>query len=297
DRLKHLDERMVQTIEAEIMERMDPVRWEDIAGLAHAKATIQELVVWPMLRPDIFRGVRAPAQGLLLFGPPGTGKTLLAKGVASQTGATFFSISSSSLTSKWVGDGEKLVRTLFALARVRQPAVVFIDEVDSLLSQRTDGEAEATRRIKTEFLVQFDGCGSASTDRILIIGATNRPQDIDEAARRRFRKRLYVPLPDRAARRALLDRLLDQMRHNLSDADLEVLVNATEGYGGADVDGLVREASLGPLRDVEDIQSVRADDVRPIEAHDFTDALMQVRASVTAADLDPYLQFDAAFGS
>ena len=120
----------------------------------------------------------------------GTGKTLIGKCIASQANATFFSISSSSLTSKWVGDGEKMVRALYAVARDSHPAVIFVDEIDSMLSVRREDENEATRRIKTEFLVQFDGCGTNSTDRILLIGATNRPFELDDAARRRFRKKL-----------------------------------------------------------------------------------------------------------
>ena len=123
--------------------------------------------------------------GLLLFGPPGTGKTLIGKCIASQSGSTFFSISASSLTSKWIGEGEKMVRALFAVARVHQPSVVFIDEIDSLLSQRSESEHEASRRIKTEFLVQLDGATTEGEERILVVGATNRPQELDEAARRR----------------------------------------------------------------------------------------------------------------
>lgn len=184
--LKNIDPKMIELITNEIMDSNSVVGWDDICGLSHAKKTIKEIVVFPMLRPDIFSGLRAPPKGLLLFGPPGTGKTLIGKCIASQSKSTFFSISSSSLTSKWVGEGEKMVRALFAVARAHQPSVIFIDEIDSLLSQRTDGENEATRRIKTEFLVQFDGCGTSDQDRILMVGATNRPHEIDEAARRRY---------------------------------------------------------------------------------------------------------------
>ena len=129
--------------------------------MAHAEAVMFHLSdSSDAKRRDIFKGLRGPPKGLLLFGPPGTGKTLIGKCIASQSGATFFSISSSSLTSKWMGDGEKMVRALFAVARCHQPAVIFIDEVDSLLTQRTDGEFDATRRIKTEFLVQLVRSGS-----------------------------------------------------------------------------------------------------------------------------------------
>jgi SpoVK/Ycf46/Vps4 family AAA+-type ATPase len=202
---------------------------DDIAGLDHAKNTIKEIVVWPMLRPDIFTGLRGPPKGLLLFGPPGTGKTLIGKCIACQAGATFFSISSSSLTSKWIGEGEKMVRALFAVARVHQPSVIFVDEIDSLLTQRKDDENEATRRIKTEFLVQFDGCGTSSEDRILMIGATNRPHEIDEAARRRFRKKLYIPLPEAAARKNIIQSLMKKQHNDLTEEQIEMIIEKTDG--------------------------------------------------------------------
>lgn len=155
ERLAGIEPRIIELIRNEIIHRVEKIGWDSIAGLNHAKKSIQEIVVQPMQRPDIFTGLRCPPKGLLLFGPPGTGKTLIGKCIASQAAATFFSISASSLTSKWVGEGEKMVRALFAVARCSQPAVIFIDEIDSLLTQRTDGEVEASRRIKTEFLVQF----------------------------------------------------------------------------------------------------------------------------------------------
>ncbi|KAL2920156.1 putative 26S proteasome subunit yta6 [Polyrhizophydium stewartii] len=226
-----------------------------------------------------------------------TGKTMIGKCIASQAQATFFNISSSSLTSKWVGDGEKMVRALFAVARVHQPSVIFVDEIDSLLTQRSEGEIEATRRIKTEFLVQFDGCGTDSDDRILMIGATNRPQEIDEAARRRFRKKLYIPLPDSQARRHIMETLLRKQVHALTEHDMDDIVRRTEGYSGSDMDGLIREAALGPIRDISDITLIDAEDVRPISHGDFVEALTQVRASVSEKDLDFYLSFDREYGS
>ena len=149
-------------IKNEIMDQGSPIGWDDIAGLQFAKDTVKEIVVWPMMRPDIFTGLRGPPKGLLLFGPPGTGKTLIGKCIASQSGSTFFSISASALTSKWVGEGEKMVRALFAVAKVHQPAVVFIDEIDSLLTARSDSDHESSRKIKTEFLVQLDGADRKS---------------------------------------------------------------------------------------------------------------------------------------
>lgn len=281
------------------MDNGPPMTWDDVAGLEFAKKTIKEIVVWPMLRPDIFTGLRGPPKGLLLFGPPGTGKTLIGKCIASQSKSTFFCISASSLTSKWVGEGEKMVRALFAVARSRQPAVVFIDEIDSLLTQRTDGENEASRRIKTEFLVQLDGASTSSEDRLLVIGATNRPQEIDEAARRRFVKRLYIPLPEYPARRTIITNLLRQQSYNLTDQQLDTICAGTDGFSGADMATLCREAALGPIRDMSfsDIENISADQVRPIASQDFEEALQNVKPSVSDKDLDIYIEWNNTFGS
>ncbi|XP_031573495.1 fidgetin-like protein 1 isoform X2 [Actinia tenebrosa] len=299
ERLKNIEPKMVELIMNEIMDHGPPITWDDIAGLEFAKNVIKEIVVWPMLRPDIFKGLRGPPKGLLLFGPPGTGKTLIGKCIASQSKATFFSISASSLTSKWVGEGEKMVRALFAVARCHLPAVIFIDEIDSLLTQRSDGEHEASRRIKTEFLVQLDGATTNTDERLLVVGATNRPQEIDEAARRRLVKRLYIPLPDGGARHQIIQNLLSQQNYNLTEQDISKIVTRTEGYSGSDMSNLCREAAIGPIRCIatSDIEHITADQVRPIEYTDFDAALSQVRASVSQKDLDTYIQWNTLYGS
>ncbi len=167
--------------------------------------------------------------------------------IASQSKSTFFSISASSLTSKWIGEGEKLVRALFAVARILQPSVIFVDEIDSLLSSRSEGEVDASRKIKTEFLVQMDGAATDGNDRLLLIGATNRPQELDEAMRRRFVfptilrlnftditsknrlvKRLYIPLPDARARSQLISHLLSDQLHSLTREEIEEIVISIE---------------------------------------------------------------------
>ncbi|XP_022255214.1 fidgetin-like protein 1 isoform X3 [Limulus polyphemus] len=299
ERLKNIDPKMIEIMMNEIMDHGPPVTWDDIAGLEFAKKTIMEIVVWPMLRPDIFTGLRGPPKGILLFGPPGTGKTLIGKCIASQSKATFFSISASSLTSKWVGEGEKLVRALFAVSRCYQPSVIFIDEIDSLLTQRSNTEHESSRRIKTELLVQLDGITTSTDERLLIVGATNRPQELDEAARRRLVKRLYIPLPESAARCHIITRLLSYHNHSLSDDDLDLICQKTEGYSGADMTNLCKEASLGPIRslDTSQIQCISPNQVRPINLEDFFHALKQVRASVSDKDMDTYLNWNEKYGS
>ncbi|XP_063531318.1 fidgetin-like protein 1 isoform X2 [Cydia strobilella] len=298
DRLKHIDPKMIELIESEIIDKGTPIGWDDIAGLHLVKSVIQEAVVWPLLRPDIFTGLRRPPKGILLFGPPGTGKTLIGKCVAAQCRATFFSISASSLTSKWIGDGEKMVRALFAVARVHQPAVIFIDEIDSLLTQRSDSEHEATRRIKTEFLVQFDGAATGEEERLLIVGATNRPQELDEAARRRLVKRLYVPLPDADAREQIINNLLKCENNALSAADVNEVAHLTDGYSGADMKSLCSEAAMGPVRAVplSQICTIDRDKVRPVTVQDFKNALKRVRPSVSQDDLGQYVHWNNTYG-
>lgn len=291
------DRHIIERIENEIIDNSAPVSWDDIAGLENVKKTINEIVVWPVLRPDVFKGIRNPPKGVLLFGPPGTGKTMIGKCVASQCKATFFSISASSLTSKWVGEGERTVRALFMLARKLQPSVVFIDEIDSLLSQRTENENEGSRRIKTEFLVQFDGVGTNSDDSILIIGATNRPSEIDEAARRRLVKRIYVPLPDIKARKFIIQNLTDEYKSDISENDYESLADQTDGYSGSDLYNLCREVSMEPIREIEDIRNFNAENMRPINVNDFFKALKQIRKSVSEKDLEGYNEWNMTFGS
>ncbi|CAG9769309.1 unnamed protein product [Ceutorhynchus assimilis] len=299
ERLKNIEEKMVELIMAEIMDQGASISWDDIAGLKFAKSAIKEAVVWPMLRPDIFTGLRRPPKGILLFGPPGTGKTLIGKCVAAQSKSTFFCISASSLTSKWIGDGEKMVRALFAVARVHQPAVIFIDEVDSLLTQRSDTEHESSRRMKTEFLVQLDGATTDNEERLLVIGATNRPQELDEAARRRFVKRLYIPLPDYEARLELLKKLIFNEVHSLTDGDFSSIAKSSDGYSGADIKNLCSEAALGPIRSInfDDIENIQAADVRKLAMTDFETSLKRVRPSVSQADLVNYIKWNDTYGS
>ena len=167
-----------------ILTEKPDVRWEDVAGLEGAKEAIKEAVILPIKFPHFFTGKRKPWRGILLYGPPGTGKSFLAKAVATEANSTFFSVSSSDLVSKWLGESERLVKQLFQMARENKPAIIFIDEVDSLCGSRGEGESEAARRIKTEFLVQMNGVGN-DMDGVLVLGATNIPWQLDLAIRRR----------------------------------------------------------------------------------------------------------------
>ncbi|KAE8910353.1 Spastin [Phytophthora fragariae] len=285
------------TILDEVLDHSPGVHWGDIAGLQVAKQILQEAVILPTLRPDLFTGLRAPPRGVLLFGPPGTGKTLLAKAVATEAKATFFNISASSLTSKWVGEGEKLVRALFEMARELQPSVVFMDEIDALLSTRSASENEASRRIKNQFFTELDGAASSQEDRILVMGATNLPHELDEAIVRRLEKRIYVPLPDAPSRERLIRHLLGSQKFSLSSKDIKHVVKATEGYSGSDLKAVCKDAALGPIRELgAKVANVKAEDVRGINASDFQVALTRVRPSVSTTTIEALVTWNEQYG-
>ena len=302
EKLKGFDEKMIEFIQSEILSSSPDVQWDDIAGLEFAKKTIKEIIIWPMLKPEFFSGIRSPPKGLLLFGPPGTGKTMIAKAIASQSKSMFFNISASSLMSKWIGESEKLVRTLFALASFYQPSVVFIDEIDSLLTSRSENENEASRRIKTEFLVQLDGAGTNINDRILIIGATNRPQEIDDAFVRRLSKRLYIPLPNKVSRKQLIMRVLEKERKNnnkydINENDIDDIVNRTKGYSGSDLINVCKEAAMMPIRSIEDITNCQLEHLRGVNKQDFDEALITVKPSINEKSIEQYMEWNKNFGS
>ena len=285
--------------------------WDDISGLASIKQSLQEVAILPLLRPDLLTGLRQP-QHILLYGPPGTGKTLLVRAVAQASQSNLFVVTSSAVTSKWMGDSEKLLRTLFDVARQVAPSILFLDEVDALLGQRGGGnnnntEHEASRRLKTEFMIQMEGIqqkqqptqqqssSSATTTaprHILVIACTNCPWDIDPAVLRRFPRRLLVPLPDRPARRALLDRLLQKEgKHSLTSRQVDILVDRMQGFSCSDITAVASEASFGPLRSLGDwsaISTVAAKDIRPLSFDDFDAALQQTTKSITPEQLQRY---------
>ncbi|BFZ07348.1 hypothetical protein BsWGS_10387 [Bradybaena similaris] len=297
-KLKNVDKKLADVILGEIVDQGQDVTFNEIAGQETAKQALQEIVILPALRPELFTGLRAPARGLLLFGPPGNGKTLLAKAVANESKSVFFNISASSLTSKWVGEGEKLVRTLFAAARQLQPSIIFIDEIDSLLCERREGEHDASRRLKTEFLVQFDGVCSSAEDRILVMGATNRPQELDDAVLRRFPKRVYVTMPDVKTRRMMLSHLLSKQSCQLSPKELEILAKQTEGYSGSDLNALAKDAALGPIRElsISEVKAMDANRVRPITINDFRESLKKIRRSVPLDTISRYEEWNREYG-
>lgn len=307
-----VDEGAAKQIFNEIVVKGDEVHWDDVAGLDIAKKALKEAVVYPFLRPDLFMGLREPARGMLLFGPPGTGKTMLARAVATESRSTFFSISASSLTSKYLGESEKLVRALFSLAKALAPSIIFVDEIDSLLSSRSgSGEHEATRRIKTEFLIQWSDLQRAAAgreqsekekekgdaSRVLVLAATNLPWAIDEAARRRFVRRQYIPLPEDETRATQLRRLLGHQKHSLGEDDIQKLLVLTDGFSGSDITALAKDAAMGPLRSLgEALLHMSMDQIRPIQFQDFEASLINIRPSVSKQGLKQYEDWAKEFG-
>ncbi|EXJ88917.1 adenosinetriphosphatase [Capronia epimyces CBS 606.96] len=304
---KGLDENAAKQILNEIVVKGDEVHWDDVAGLDAAKKALKEAVVYPFLRPDLFMGLREPARGMLLFGPPGTGKTMLARAVATESRSTFFAISAGSLTSKWHGESEKLVRALFAMAKALAPSIIFVDEIDSLLSTRSGAsEHEASRRSKTEFLIQWSDLQRAAAgkdtiigdaSRVLVLAATNCPWDIDEAARRRFVRRQYIPLPEAETREIQIRTLLGHQKHDLGDEDIQRLVELTEGYSGSDITALAKDAAMGPLRNLgEALLYTPKEQIRPICMEDFEASLASIRPSVSKKGLEEFEKWAQDFG-
>ncbi|XVF69153.1 hypothetical protein PTKIN_Ptkin11bG0058000 [Pterospermum kingtungense] len=279
------------------------IKWNDVAGLESAKQALQEAVILPVKFPQFFTGKRRPWRAFLLYGPPGTGKSYLAKAVATEADSTFFSVSSSDLVSKWMGESEKLVSNLFQMARDSAPSIIFIDEIDSLCGQRGEGnESEASRRIKTELLVQMQGVGH-NDQKVLVLAATNTPYALDQVH-------------------------LGDTPHNLTESDFENLARQTEGFSGSDISVCVKDVLFEPVRKTQDamffyktpndmwmpcgpkqpgaiqitMQDLAAKGLAaqilppPISRSDFDKVLARQRPTVSKADLDVHERFTKEFG-
>lgn len=283
------------------------VTFADIGALDEIKESLQELVMLPLRRPDLFEGgLLKPCRGILLFGPPGTGKTMLAKAIANEAGASFINVSMSTITSKWFGEDEKNVRALFTLAAKVSPTIIFVDEVDSMLGQRNRaGEHEAMRKIKNEFMTHWDGLLTKPGERILVLAATNRPFDLDEAIIRRFERRIMVSLPSVDNREKILRTLLSKEKVD-EGLDFLELATMTEGYSGSDLKNLCITAAYRPVRELikqerlkdqekkhrseegqegrksSDKKKERVITIRPLNMKDFREAKNQVAASFAA---------------
>ena len=244
----------VSRMKRELLETMvtdTEVSFDDVIGMKQTKDALVEAVILPKKFPSMFKGNRKPWSAILMYGPPGTGKSYLAKAVATEADSNFFSISSSSIMSKWQGESEKRIKALFDVARENKPSVIFIDEVDSIAGERGDGEQESTRRVKTQLLTEMQGVGS-DNDGILVLAATNTPESLDGAFRRRFQKRVYVGLPDKAARVAMFKKGITAddtfIKCNIRDMDYVDFGEMSDGYSGSDIINVIREALMVPIR-------------------------------------------------
>ncbi|CAK9190809.1 unnamed protein product [Sphagnum troendelagicum] len=266
------------------------VTFDSIGGLDAVKQDLKELVILPLQRPDLFAHGKLlrPQKGVLLFGPPGTGKTLLAKAIAKESSAVFINVKTSTLMSKWFGDAQKLVTAVFTLADKLQPAIIFVDEVDSFLGQRRVAEHEALTNMKTEFMALWDGFTTDQDARVMVLAATNRPWELDEAILRRLPRAFEVGMPDRQQRASILKVILkdEDVAENL---DIDRLASLCEGYSGSDLTDLCKQAAYLPIRDLLDEEKllpegfITAKSPRKLEQSDFESVLAISRTTKTAA--------------
>lgn len=227
------------------------VEFESIGGLDSIKQALYELVILPLRRPELFSygKLLGPQKGVLLYGPPGTGKTMLAKAIAKESGAVFINVRISNLMSKWFGDAQKLVAAVFSLANKLQPAIIFIDEVDSFLGQRRTTDHEALTNMKTEFMALWDGFTTDSNARVMVLAATNRPSELDEAILRRLPQAFEIGVPEHKERVEILKVILkgETIDDNI---DFDRVASLCEGYTGSDLLELCKKAAYFPIRDL-----------------------------------------------
>jgi len=300
-RVSSEEQELIDMISGTIVTESPKVNWEDIAGLENVKQALREAIVLPIAKPELFTGARRPWSGILLFGPPGCGKTLLAKAAATECKATFFSASSADLLSKWLGESEKLISALFKVARLKAPSLIFMDEIDSIATKRGEGsESGGERRVKTQLLSEIQGLKSTHDKPLLVLGATNRPWDIDNAMLSRFEKRVRVPLPDLKARTGIFKIHTEGVNTALTEEDFIELAVRSEGYSGRDIANVCREVIMLPIRELDMAGLLENSDkevnVRDITLNDFKKTLKKVKPMTNKALMKQYNDWALEFG-
>ena len=285
----------------EVFVEVPDVTWEDVGGLEETKERLRETIQWPLEYPEVFKELdMAAAKGVMLYGPPGTGKTLLAKAVANEAESNFISIKGPELLNKYVGESEKGVREVFSKARENAPTVVFFDEIDSIATERgkNSGDSGVGERVVSQLLTELDGL--ESLEDVVVIATSNRPDLIDSALLRpgRLDRHVHVPVPDEEARRKIFQ-VHTTKKPLADDVDLDTLARQTEGYVGADIEAVCREASMAASR--EFIGSVNPDEVGEsvgnvrVTMEHFEQALDEVQPSVTEETKRHYEEIERKF--
>lgn len=273
----------------EVMIEIPNVKWEDVGGLEYVKKELMEAVEWPLKYPEMFKrmGIKPP-RGIFLFGPPGTGKTLLAKAVATESEANFISVRGPELLSKWVGESEKGVREIFRKARTASPCIIFFDEVDSIAPRRgRDYGSNVTETVVNQILTEMDGLEELKD--VVVIAATNRPDIVDPAIMRpgRFDRLVQIPAPDKETRKKIFEVHTRKVPIDKKEVDIEKLAEVTDGYSGADIEGIVREAAMNALR-----ENSKAKDVR---WKHFEKALAEIKPSLEDRLMKTYETFKKTY--
>jgi transitional endoplasmic reticulum ATPase len=286
----------------EVFIEVPNVPWDEVGGLEEPKQELLESVEWPLTYPEVFElSQTRPPGGILLYGPPGTGKTLLAKAVATESEANFISIKGPEVLSKWVGESERAVRELFRKAKISAPTIVFIDEIDAITPIRgRSADSQVTERVISQILTEIDGIEELKD--VVVIAATNRPDMVDPALLRpgRFDRLIFIPAPDKEARLAILKIHL-KGKQLAADVSVEHLADSTNGYTGADLAGIIREASMLAIRELlmkgltrEEAKNVLEGGQLELMNHHFEEALNKIRP-LSERDLDMYAQISENF--